>query len=83
MPWLQPPPIGLKSIQNSSFLVFLWPIFAPKMKTTPQQDCGAEVVNDLLLFGQKNGVFFGSSPKVGQEKGLNFGEDFSFFFEIT
>ena len=45
-------PIGLKSMQNSMFLVLLRPIFTPKMKTAPtQRDLGAEVVEDLPLFG--------------------------------
>ena len=61
--------------------MFMRPIFAPKMKTAPQWDWGAEVVKDLLLFGpEKRSLFFWSSPKVGQEKGLNFGEDLFFFW---
>ena len=45
------PPIGLKSMQNITFLVLLRPIFAPKIKTPSQRNWGAEVVKDLLLFG--------------------------------
>ena len=47
-------------------------IFAPKIKAAPPKD--------LLLFGPENwSFFFWSSPKVGQEKAVNFGEDlFSF-----
>ena len=41
------PPMGLKSMQNSTFFLLLMPIFAPKMKTAPQRDLGAEVVKDL------------------------------------
>ena len=76
--WAMAPPIGLKSIQNSTFLVLLRPIFAPKMKT-------ALPPKDLLLFGpEKWSFFFWSSPKVGQEKAVNFGEHLFFFFlEIT
>ena len=66
---VQPFPIGLKSTQNSTFLVLLRPMFAPKVKTAPQRDWGAEVVKDLLLFGpEKWSFFFWSAPKVGQEK---------------
>ena len=35
-------------------------------------------MKDLLLFDQKSGVFF-TSPEVGQENRLNFGEDLFFF----
>ena len=58
------PYISLKSMQNSTFLVLLRPIFAPKRKTAPQRDRGAEIVKDLLLFGPEKW----SAPKVGQEK---------------
>ena len=44
--------IGLKSEQNTTFLVLLRPIFAPKMKIAPlQRDWRVEVVKDLLLLG--------------------------------
>ena len=54
------------------------------MKTAlPQRDWGAEVVKDLPLFApEKWSSCLWSSPKVGLEKGLNFGEDF-FFLEIS
>ena len=55
--------IGLKSMQNRTFLVLLRPIFGPKMKTI-QRDWGAEVVKDLLLFGQEKWSFFGVRPKL-------------------
>ena len=43
------PPIGLKSMQNTTFLVLLRPIFAPKMKKAPpQRDWRSEVVKDYL-----------------------------------
>ena len=46
------PPIGLKSMQNSTFLVLLGQIFAPKMTTAPlPKEFRAEVVKDLPLFG--------------------------------
>ena len=42
------PPIGLKSMQNRTFLVLLRPIFSQKMKTAPpRRDLGAEVVKEL------------------------------------
>ena len=45
---LEPPPIGLKSMQNSTFLVILRPISAPRMKTAPtHRDLGAGVEKDL------------------------------------
>ena len=73
------PPIGLKCMQNTTFLVLLRSIFAPKTKTAPQRDWGAKVVKDLSLFGpEKWTFFFWSSLKVGQEKVLNFGEDLFF-----
>ena len=50
--------IGLKSMQNSTFLVLLRPIFAPKIITVSQRDWGAEVVKDLLLFGPEKWSFF-------------------------
>ena len=36
------PSIGLKSMQNTTFLVLLRPIFAPKMKTAPSNGIGDE-----------------------------------------
>ena len=50
---LELPPSGLKSMQNSTFLVLLKPIFAPKLKTAPQRDLGAEVVKDMPSFGSE------------------------------
>ena len=32
-------------------------MFAPKMKTAPQRDLGAEVVKDLLLYGPEKWSF--------------------------
>ena len=44
-------PTGLKSMQNSTFLVLLRPIFGPKLKTAhPHRDLGAEVVKDIPSF---------------------------------
>ena len=37
-------PIGLKSMQNHSFLVLLRPIFAQKMKTSPRSCEGVAVI---------------------------------------
>ena len=42
------PPIALKSIQNTTFLVLVRPIFAPKMKIAPQWYWRAEAVKNLL-----------------------------------
>ena len=53
------PFIGLKSMQNTTFLVLLRPIFVTKLKIAPPQcDWRAEVGKDLLLFGPEKGVFF-------------------------
>ena len=37
--------------------MLLGTIFAPKMKTAPQRDWGAEVVKDMLLFGPEKWSF--------------------------
>ena len=52
------PPIGLKSIQNSTYLVLLRPIFAPKMKTLPPTGLGSRRFKKLLLFGPEKWSFF-------------------------
>ena len=52
------PPIGLKSMQNTTFLVLLGPIFALKMKIAPpQRDWRAEVVKNCCDLDFKTGVF--------------------------
>ena len=40
-------PIGLKSMQNRTFLVLLQLIFAQKMKTAPPKGFGEKVVKEL------------------------------------
>ena len=34
------PPIGLRSMQNRTFLVLLWPSFGEKLKTAPPKEIG-------------------------------------------
>ena len=41
------PPIGLKSMQNTTFLVLLRPIFAPKMKIAPPKGIGEQSCEGL------------------------------------
>ena len=48
-------PIRLKSMQSSTFLVLLRPIFAPKLKTAPLKGIGRAEVAKYL---QQSGVFF-------------------------
>ena len=75
-------------MQNSKCLVLLRPIFAPKMKTAPPNGIGelklwrACCYEGLVVIWTRHVEFFvfWSSPKVGQEKWLNFGKDLSFFF---
>ena len=74
-------------MQNSECLVLLRPIFAPKMKTAPPTGLGSRSCERLAVIWTRHVEFFvfWSSPKVGQENWLNFGENLSFFFflEIT
>ena len=61
-------PIGLKSIKNTTFLMLLRPIVAPKMKTALLWGWRAEVEKDLLLIGpEKWSFYFCTSPKVARE----------------
>ena len=66
--------IGLKSMQNSTFLVLLRPIFAPKIKTAPPKGiCEPKLWRTCRCLDQSSGVFwFWSSPKVGED--LSFGD---------
>ena len=48
--------LGATSVARATVLLRL--IFAPKMKTAPQRDLGAEVVKDLPLFGPEEWSFF-------------------------
>ena len=43
------PPIGLKSMQNSTIFVLLKPIFAPKMKTAPPKGFGSRSCEELAV----------------------------------
>ena len=76
-------------MQNSKCLELLRPIFAPKMKTAPPPNGIGELklwraccYEGLVVIWTRHVEFFvfWSSPKVGQEKWLNFGKDLSFFF---
>ena len=73
-------PIGLKGMQNWTFLVLLRPIFAPKMKTAPQRDWRAKVVKDLLLL--EFCFFSGAHPKLVRKSEWILVKSF-FFSEIT
>ena len=87
-------PIGLKSMQNSTFLVLLRPIFAPKIKTAPPTEFGSKSWEGFPVIWTRIVVFFGSgahpksvktfflfwrSPDVGRQNSLNCGEDLFFF----
>ena len=63
------PSIGLKSMQNSTFLVLLRPIFAPKMKTAPPKGIWEpKLWRTCRCLDQNSGFFwFWSSPKVGED----------------
>ena len=65
---------GLKSMQNSMFLVLLRPIFAPKMKTAPTNGIWElKLWRTWRYLDQNSGGFlFWSSPKIR--------EDLFFFF---
>ena len=59
-------PIGLKSMQNTTFLVLLRPIFAPKMKTATPMGLGSRSCEGLPVIWTRNVEFFfsGSHPKL-------------------
>ena len=79
-------------MQNSTFLVLLRPIFAPKMKTAPPKGFESQSCEELDVVWTRMVEFFGSgahsksvktfffwrSPNFGQENPLNFGEDLFF-----
>ena len=80
------PPIGLKNVQNSTFLVLLRPISAPKMKTAPLKGFGSRSCEELAVVWTKIVDYFGSgahskavktffywrSPAFGRKKPLSF-----------
>ena len=52
-------PIGLKSMQNTTFLVLLRPIFAPKMKIAPPNGVREQKLGrTCCCLEQKSVVFF-------------------------
>ena len=58
-------PIGLKSMQNSTFLVVLRPIFAPKMKTASLTEMGSRSCEGLpVIWTRKVEFFSGAHPKL-------------------
>ena len=61
------PPIGLKSMQNSTFLVLQRPIFAPKLKTAlPPTGLGSRSCEGLAVIWTRIVEFFcsGAHPKL-------------------
>ena len=54
------PPIDLKTMQNSTFLVLLRPIFAPKIKTAPPKGFGSRSCEKLAVVWTRIVDFFGS-----------------------
>ena len=70
------PPIGLKSMQNRTFLELLRPSFAQKMKTAlPRRDLGAEVEKELPEEPFEFPIFPENSVSISMKT--------IFFFEIT
>ena len=76
-----PPPIGLRSMQNCTFLVLLRPNFGEKLKTAPPpkeigcRSCEVHVVirsEKSVSISMKTFFFFWRSPVFGQTKHLNF-----------
>ena len=87
------PPIGLKSMQNTTFSALLMPIFALKAKIilplalAMRSGQGPEFRPEKLGFSLVEDLFFLSfwrSSKFEQKSRLNLTEDFFLFFlEIT
>ena len=71
----QASPIGLKNMQNSTFLVLLRPIFAPKMKTSPPKRFGSRSCEGLAVVWTRIVEFFGSGAHPKSVK--------TYFLEIT
>ena len=61
------PPIGLKSMQNRTFLVLLKPVFAQKMKTALLKGFWSRSCEGVLFL-----FFFWRSPVFGRKNRLNF-----------
>ena len=85
------PTVGLKSMQNSTFLVLLRPIFAPHMRTVPPSKFESRSCEGLAVVWTRIVEFFGSgvhpkpvktfflrSPVFRRKNPLNFGEDLFF-----
>ena len=78
-----PPPIGLKSMQNTTFLTLLRPIFALKTKIAPHWHWRWELIRDLMWFPPEKLGFslleelfsFGDHLKLEKKKWLNLSED--------
>ena len=70
-------PIGLKSMQNSTFFVLLRPIFAPKLKIAPPTGFGSRSCEGLAVIWTRIVEFFGSGAQPKSVK------TFFFLFEIT
>ena len=70
-------------MQNTTFLVLLRTIFAPKMKIAPipmglaSRSCEGLAV----IWSRKVKFYFWTSLKVGQENWVNLGEDLFFFWK--
>ena len=61
-------PIGLKSLQNSTFLVLLRPSFAPKIKTASAMGFGSRSSEGLAVIWTRIVEFFGSGAHpVGED----------------
>ena len=71
----------IKSTQNTTFLVLLKPIFAPKMKIAPPLGLAMRSFEGLAVIWSRKLEFFWTSPKVAPKIRLDFGEDL--FLEIT
>ena len=79
-------PIGLKSMQNITFLVLLRPIFAPKMKITPRNGIGDQKLRKTCCdLNQKSGVLFSGLylKLVGKNDWIWMMTFFYIFLEIT
>ena len=68
------PPIGLKSMQNSTFLVLLRPNFAPKMKTAPPKGFENQSYEELDVVWTRMVEFFGSGAYSKSVKTFFFGD---------
>ena len=76
---LEPPPIGLKSMQNCTFLELLKPIFAQKMKTAPPKGFWCQSWEGVAVIRPEEPFELPISP----EKSLSLSVKTFFFLEIT